>query len=565
MVVADGVGRVVSAVQPALGRSGLPPALRVWRGCVRVLGSAEWGLFAVLLIVLTAFGMLSELSELHGQWTQDWGSGPMPWLTLLLVPVAWAFGELGRCLMWSRWRDQSPIEWRLAWIGVCPVLVLDPDAVKRLRRRTVRMAVHAWGLLHAGLLVALAWCLSRTLDDPEQQWVARAWLYASLIVLWGVMLNPFWPGAAQMLLQDGCRVPDLAARSRAWWLHRGMGLTLSLLGQGQAARARQQGEGHLPLWAIWHAPMGWCAHALLASWLVQNLSARHPRVALFILVMAALVLVLSPLVRTVGFAWRHPGLAARRARGLGALALVALGLAWVLLALPWPRHIMAPAVVGLPEGMAVVSPVDAVIASELALDGQNVYDGQALWALQPLHLQAVNRDADEMLDAPGNWGQVTLRSAGTGLLLWRLPGDPVGRVVRRGQVLAQLVPHTPPVLRWVVPAYKVAELQDVRRVRVRLLEQPEKALYVRAAHLNPRAVRHLPAAAMGTGLGGPVATLPGDPNGLTPAEPLVQLEAPLSQELPRVGGRAWVRMDLAPQALGHQAWAQVRTLWLAGR
>jgi hypothetical protein len=206
-----------------------------------------------------------------------------------------------------------------------------------------------------------------------------------------------------------------------------------------------------------------------------------------------------------------------------------------------------------------------MIAAELALDGQSVYDGQALWTLQPLHLEGVNRDADEMLDAPGNWGQVALRSAGTGLLLWRLPGDPVGRVVRRGQVLAQLVPQMPPVLRWVVPLSRVGDLRDVRRVRVRLIEQPNRALHVATAHLNPSPVQHLPSAAMGTRLGGPVAILEADPSGLTPAEPLVQLEAPLSDTLPRVGGRAWVRMDLAPQALGLQWWAQIRALWMAGR
>jgi putative peptide zinc metalloprotease protein len=537
----------------------------LWRGAVRVLSSAEWGLMATLITLLAALNILAHLGDVQQQWTQDWASGPMPWLTLMLMPVAWAFGELGRCLMWLRWHDRSPTRWRLTWIGVCPAMVLDPDAVKRLRHRPARMAVHAWGLLHAALLVALAWGLSRTLGDLDMQWVARAWMYASLIVLLAMLLNPFWPGAGQMLLQEWLHVPDLAARSRAWWRHRGLDLTLILLGQRQGAPVRPRLDSHLPRWAIWHAPVSWCVHWALANWLVQALSAQHPHLALWVLASAVLALMVFPLVRMTGAAWVQPELVRHRFHGLGALACAAALLAWVLLVLPWPRHIMAPAVVALPPDMALVSPVDGVIAAELALDGQSVYAGQVLWALQPLHLQSVNRDADEMLDAPGNWGQVALRSAGAGLLLWRLPGDPVGRVVRRGQVLAQLVPQTPPVLHWVVPRSRAGDLQDVRRVRVRLLEQPERELRVSPALLNPSPVQRLPSAALGTRRGGPVAILQADPDGLTPAEPLVQLQAPMSDTLPRVGGRAWVRMDLAPQALGLQWWAQIRALWLAGR
>lgn len=519
----------------------------------------------MVAMVATAITMAASLGEMRQQWAQDWASGPVPWLTLALLPVAWAFDELGRCLMWSRWRDGAMAGWRVQWAGICPVMVLDPEDVRRLRHRDSRLSVHLWGLVHAGLLTGLAWMLSRTLSDPGLQWVARSWMYASLIVLVCVLLNPFWPGTAQWLLQEWSHVPDLAANSRAWWMRLTLRLASRMLGLRPCDGLLSARNRQLPAWAIWHAPLGWCVHWIVAIWLVQELSPRHPHLALLMLASAVQALVLHPFVIWARAAWRQSESAAFRQRLMGAMVLMLAMLLGVLFGVPWPRHLIAPAVVGLPEGMEVVSPVDAVISAELALDGQRVYDGQPLWSLQPLRLQSVNRDADEMLDAPGNWGQATLRSVGAGQLLWRLTGDPLGRVVRRGQVLAQLVPQTPPVLRWVVPASRVPELKDVRRVRVRLNEQPGRELFVRATGLSPRPVHRLPAAALSTRLGGPVAVLEGDASGLTPAEPMVLLDAPLLEQLPRVGGRAWVRMDLVPQPLGDQWWARVKALWMAGR
>jgi hypothetical protein len=569
MVVGERLGGVVSTLRLSWSRGAARAYLPLWRIGVQVFTSPEWGLLAMLAIVATAVSMVADLSEVRRQWAQDWASGPVPWLTMVLMPVAWAFDELGRCLMWSRWRDHASARWRVVWVGICPVLVLDPDEVSRLRQRSKRISVHLWGLLHAGLLTGMAWVLSRTLDDPGLQWVARSWMYASLIVLLCVWINPFWQGAGQSLLQEWCRVPDLAARSRAWWWRLALGLALDLASGVMGARrwggARPVRDGRLPGWAIWHAPLGWCVHWVVAIWLVQTLSHRYPRLALLMLLSATLALVVNPLAHAVHRAWTHPALVGHRLRMLLSAALAGAALGWGLFGVPWPRQLMAPAVVGLPSGMEVVSPFDAVIATELALDGQSVFEGQALWALQPLHLQGVDRDADEMLDAPGNWGLVTLRSAGSGQLLWGLPGDPLGRVVRRGQVLARLVPQTPPLLRWVVPASRVADLKDVQRVRARLNEQPGRELLVRVSRCNPVPVQHLPAATLSTRWGGPVAVLQGDASGLMPAEPLVQLEAPLSERLPRVGGRAWVRMDLAPQALGLQWWGRIRALWLAGR
>jgi putative peptide zinc metalloprotease protein len=530
---------------------------------VRVFTSPEWGLLALLGVLLCGVGMLAGLDDIRQDWARDWGSGNVPWVTVCLLPMAWLFDELGRCLMWSRWRDGVP-RWQLVWFGLCPMWVIDPAEVQRLRHRSWRVAVQLWGLMHACCLTCLAWLLSRTLSDPGLQWIARSWMYASLIVLAGIHLNPFMRGAAQALLQEWWRLPDLSGASVAWWRQRALLMGAWLAGVPKAAVFTRVLGAHLRWRVIGFAPVAWCVHWLLSGWLVQQLGVRHPHLALLVVACAVHALVLLPLGAAIHAVWLHPAFAGRRAWLVGVLLAMLAVVGWGALAVPWSRHLTAPGVVGMPEAFSVVAPFDGVIRSELALPGHSVYQGQTLWSLEPATLSSVDRDADAMLDAPGNWGQVSLRSAGVGQLVWLLAGDPVGRVVRRGQVLAKVVPQTPLVLRWVVPAAWAAELLEVQGVKVRLFEDPEHVMGLPLRDMSQVPMSKLPARALGTRMGGPVAVLDTDPEGLVPAEPMILMEAHLSDALPRVGGRAWVRMALPPMPLGQQAWSRLRAMWLAG-
>jgi hypothetical protein len=529
-----------------------------------VTASVEWGVLASLVLMGHLAWMCWDWAALSHQWTQDWLSGPAPWLTLLFMPACWAFRELGRWLMWCRWRGPA-VRWRLNWVGPWPVPGLDPAEVAGLRGRAQRVSLHAWGLIHGGLLLSLSWTLSQSLQDEAWRLVARAWLYASGITLLLVDCNPLWRGGVLALLQEAARQPDLAARSQAWWLRKGLHLAGLLAGLRGAAWRSHLPRVHLPAWAIWHAPLAWCMQWVLACWLVQVFAHRHPHLALVLLGSAGMTLLLQPLWRGWRLVLASPALAARRARLQGALMgmVVALG-AWLFI-WPWPQNLVVPGVVWLPTQARVVAPVDGVLVSVLARGGQAVGEGQALWRLVPLHLRALDVDADQMVDAPGDWGRLTLRSEVAGTWHASLDGDTDGRVVRRGQELGVVLPEGPATVRCVVPASHAGDLLNIRQVSVRLQEQPEHLLVARRTAAQAQPLLQLPARNLSGHSGGPVAVLSDDPQGLTPAEPMVGLDVQVDQALPRTGGLAWVKLGMAPQPLAWQAWGTLRAMWRAGR
>jgi hypothetical protein len=528
-----------------------------------IVTSVEWGLASALLVMGHLAWMAGDWADIQRQWQQDWLSGPAPWLTLLFLPTSWAFHELGRWLMWLRWRGRSA-RWRLSWTGGLPVACLDPAEVVALRSRAQRASVHLWGLVHAGLLMSLAWALSRLLTDPVTQLLARAWLYAASITLVFVDLNPLWRGAVLQLLQEWWRQPDLVGRSTAWWRGQCLRLAGRLAGMDRGDLHDAVPWVHLPGWAIWHAPLAWCVNWLAAAWLAQALSQRHPHLALLVLASATLALLVQPLWRGLQAILAWPALVAHRSRLLWALVVPAAVLAVLLLACPWPQQLVVPGVVWLPERSRLVAPVDGVIAAMQVQDGQPVYEGQALWSLAPLHLRAVDLDADQMVDAAGDWGQVPLHSPDAGTLMVSLAGELDGRVVRRGQVLGQVLPQGAATVRWVVPASRAQDLLGVRRLSVRLLEQPELVIPAVLTPQGAMPVTQLPSMSLSARAGGPVAVLQSDPQGLMPAEPMVWMEARLDRAWPRSGGLAWVKLEMAARPLGWQWCSRVRQLWRAG-
>ena len=520
-------------------------------------------MLSLAFILAMSVSMVAEGGSIHRQWVQDWGNDALLWVTLCLIPVTWAFDELGRCLMWSRWRGGAPT-WQLHWMGVMPVLSLRADEVRSVRRRMARIGVHLWGLLHACWLIGLAWLLSINLSDPAWQWVARAWMYAAAIVLVLVHLNPFKEGALQGLLEEWWQLPDMQGRGRAWWLHQCAGFACRWVGRCPDPSVPVP-SGYLPRRAIVLVPLGWCVHWVVTMWMVDWLSPQHPLVALVLWVSVVQALVVLPAWRV----WRHTLAAMPEARARwrwrAAMLLTSGALAALILFVPWPRHVLALAVVDLPSESLLVAPVDGVIATEMVASGDQVYHGQVLWSLIPSSMAGVDRDADGMVEAPGGWGLVPIASEGTGRLLWALDGEAPGRAVRQGQLLARVLPPTPPSLTWVLPASRVRDLASVQTLTARLVEQPEQELSLSPMALRPYAVRRLPLAALSARMGGNVAVVDGDKEGLTPAEPMVALTAALRQPLERVGGRAWVKLQLAPQSLGWQWWSRARDLWLAAR
>jgi len=519
---------------------------------------------AALLGLLSGFGMLAGWDGLKQDWQEDWSSAALSWVTLMLVPLAWMVSEVGRGLMWARWHGQAP-QWRLRWIGLAPMWLLDPAELARSRQRVQRLSVNAWGLLFAGLLVAVSWVWSHQVSDAMWQSLARAWFHASVLALVLFQLNPFWEGAAQRGLQEWWHLPDLPGTSKRWWGDRAMGVAAVMSGQRAGHGSGRRRDAPVPWLVVAYAPACWWVNGVGVLWLVDWFGVHHPTLALLLMASAAWALALRPLCTGAWRAWCQ--LDPMHGRGrflLSSLTVLGLGL-YVAWAVPWSRCILTQAVVTLPEDLVLRSPVDGRVTELAVEDGQSVYVGQALMGVRPLALDGVDQDADDMVEAPGQWGLHALSSPGAGQLILegvQGTGEPV---VRKGQVLARLLPQSPPQLSWVVPARHAQAIQQVRAIRARPVDQPQQQWQVVLSSLRAAPASTLPAQALSTRRGGVIPVMDKDPQGLTPAEPMIAMLAQLAAPVERIGGRVWLRMDLPPQPLGWQLWARLRELWQAAR
>jgi putative peptide zinc metalloprotease protein len=177
--------------------------------------------------------------------------------------------------------------------------------------------------------------------------------------------------------------------------------------------------------------------------------------------------------------------------------------------------------------------------------------------------QALTRDYAQLARVDEDLSNQTLRAVRAGEFVLSRQEDLEQRVVSRGQLLAYVMSDVPAVVRTLISQRDIDDVRGrLKRVTVMLAERPGFALKARSSGQAPAALDRLPAPALGNKAGGPIPTDAADPDGLKPVEPMFMMDVVLDERIPRTGGLARVRLELAPQPL-LQTWAQrVRQLFL---
>jgi putative peptide zinc metalloprotease protein len=154
-----------------------------------------------------------------------------------------------------------------------------------------------------------------------------------------------------------------------------------------------------------------------------------------------------------------------------------------------------------------------------------------------------------------------------------LPGaaDLPGQYVSQGSLLGHVLTGEAPAVRVALPEAQAHDLRAAHpSVSVRLAASPTRALPGELLRDSVAALRQLPSAALSRRHGGDVATDPADGQDLTPLQPVVMLEVRLlpataeglGEPAPRLGERAWVRLDdgFSPLAWQGLRWVQRQVL-----
>ncbi len=533
-----------------------------------------------LVAWVAAVALLALLVLQHGP--RLWAHGQL-WLAtprfallaaLLYVPIK-LLHELAHGLAVRRWGGQVR-EAGVTLMLLMPVPYVDASAASVFVQRRHRIAVGAAGIMAELALAALALPLWLWLDDGLLRDGAFVTLMIAGISTLVFNANPLQRLDGYYILSDAAGLPNLAPRSRQWWLDV---LRRRLLGlRGTEAMAVARGEAP---WLAAYAPLAWLYGLAVAALAVAWLGQLSLALGLVCALVLAWQLLLRPIARLLG-QLRRAALAqhgtTRRWRwlALGGTAAVLL-----VLVAPWPQRTLVQGVVWPPDQAQLRADEAGIVEAVFVREAALVRAGDAVLQLantqlRSSHTRQLARVAalevtlfDSLPGGGAQTGDARAELAAAQLELARLaervaalsvragadgrlalPGaaDLPGQFVRRGSLLGQVITDARTTVRVALPEADARDLRQLQgAVSVRLAGSPDTARPATLLRDSVAAVSRLPSAALSLRHGGGVPTDPQDPEDLKPTQPVVlldvHLDAPAGAGIDRIGERAWVRFD----------------------
>jgi putative peptide zinc metalloprotease protein len=288
---------------------------------------------------------------------------------------------------------------------------------------------------------------------------------------------------------------------------------------------------------------------------------------------------------------------AERRRAGWSVAAGVLLVAGLLVAVPLPDAALAQGVLWPPEDALVRAQTAGFVEDVLVADGQTVPSGQPLLRLQSPMLQAererlagrivalhaerfealrldkaqlaavdhaLQAAEAELAQTQEQIAGLTVRAQAGGRVHLTGTSDLPGRWLARGALLGHVETGEPGRVRVVVAQAEAARITAHRGpVEVWLVgaeSPPQRGVLVGTPSGGGAA---LPSAALGERHGGGIPTDPSDPQGLKPAQPVLQADVRLERATgERIGARAWVRFAQDRAPLAWQAARALQRQWL---
>lgn len=526
-------------------------------------------------------------------------------LMWLCYPLMKALHELGHGLAMRRYGCEVS-EVGVNFLVLMPVPYVDASASHHLASRRQRAMVAAAGIMVEVAIAVAALLVWANVEDGLVRDLALV-----LMVMGGLSTllfngNPLLKFDAYYVLCDVLDMPNLAQHSARWGTSRLRRGQLRLLRPG-VPLPDDATDGPLPAdgfekaaWLL-YSPLSWLYRLVLSSALIFWLGGKSAVIGLAVAGWMMWSLVLRPVWQLVTALDGSPELAPVRGRTRALAAGVAVAAVAVVGWVPWTPTLVTQGVVWPAEQAQVRAAVAGEVMAVLAHDGQPVRAGDALiemsnpelvmrqrtllariqaaesrrtaaWSTDPLAMlnadEDVARDREALAQVEAELAALVLRAGVDGTLALPAAQDLPGRLVDKGERLAHVLQTTAGgqggTVRAVLDERDVDGIRaGVKHVSVWLDNEPGRVLQARIAREVPAATDQLPSAALGEAAGGNFAIDPRDADGLRTQRPVVVVDLDLpGAGLARVGGRATVRFDLAPQTLYDRLALRTRQLLL---
>lgn len=546
-----------------------------------------------LLVGSAALAALADGAALAAH-ARHWLSSPHHLGLLWAVyPVMKLVHELAHALAIHRFGGEVRA-FGLTMVLFTPVPHVDARAASALVGRGQRLLVSLAGIMAELAMAAVALWVWQHSQAGLLHDLAFVVMFLGAVSSLLVNGNPLLRMDGYHALCDALDLPNLAARSRRWWLRVGSRL---VNGPGHAAAAPPCAPGERG-WLIVYAPLSWLYRAALSVAIVRWLGGVHAGLGLAAATVLGGLMVGLPLWSL----WRQlnaPMLAAPvRRTALGRVTAIAAALLVLLCAWPLPDGTTVQGLVWLPEqawirpgsdGFVDAAPDPAprrVQAGEpvLALADERLLArrtalAEQLAALDARRFEALARDPGQAAALQQQAAALRARQAQTeaeiaGLqVLAPLAGTLVldaadrlgGRWLPRGTAIGHVRPDDNRTVQVVLPHGEAQRVQQaLAGITLRRSDRPGEAIAARLRTPTlPAATRRLPARSLGDTGGGQVITDPADPEGLSSRDPVTVLELVSAQPLgERIGTRVWVRFAFAPQPAAWQVARWLRQTFL---
>lgn len=548
-----------------------------------------------MLTMLALVGVVANWPDVRRYASAHFMTPAFMAMVWLMYPLMKAVHELGHALMLRRFGCEVP-EVGVSFLLFVPMPYVDASAANRLTSRLERGLISAAGIMVELAMAAIGLGIWLVVEDGVLRELAFV-----LMTLGGLSTlmfngNPLMKFDGYFVACDAFDLPNLAQRSarvnETMWAQLFQRLLRRMPHDPPLADADL-----LERWALrLYAPLSWLYRLAVGGLLVSWASGRSSWLGVGILLWMGWSLVLQPCRRLFDRVSQLPDFERVRARATGALAVTGLAVLAALAWVPMPASVLVDGVVWLPADAEVRASTDGEVEALLVRSGQLVLADQPLIRLRDPALatqravlraqiegsqtqmhaaygvdslkasnaqQALARDQAQMAQLDADLARQVVRARQAGQFVMARQDDLDQRQVSRGQLLAYVLSDAPTVVRAVVSQRDIDDVRSrLRGATVMLAEQPGVTWPARPTGQTPAALERLPAPALADKAGGPVATDPADADGLRPGEPLFALDVVLSERIPRAGGLARVKLELAPRPL-LQSWGlRVRQLLL---
>lgn len=555
-----------------------------------------WGRAAAtvwLLALLPALILLpSQWAELTGNLSDRVLQADNLLLIGVVFPLIKFFHEMGHATA-NHAAGGEVHDMGVMLLVLMPVPYVDASSANVLRSRWARARIGAAGMLVELFIAALAFYAWMVIEPG----LLRAVCFNVMLVAGVSTLifngNPLLRYDAYYILADLVELPNLAARSAAYWGFLIKRYLLRLPDQTSPADGRSE-----RLWFAFYGLASAIYRSIVTLGIALFVGSRFFFFGVVLALWAVAMMALMPLVKAVKALNAVPAAQERRVRVYGILAATVAVVVGLVGFVPAPFRTQAEGVVWLPEQSVVRAAAPGFFRLYVAAPGSKVDVGQTLARsvdpaldVQVRVLQAKVEEleasyaAEFVADRPRaaivgdqleherasleravdrvRGLEVAARSAGSFTV--QQAADMPGRHLKQGSVIGYVVGDDPPVVRVVLDQASVEPVTlHTRTVELRLAGALEIPLPGKIIRQVPAGKGELSSPALSAAGGGRIPIDPRDPEGRRTLERVFELDVGFSVPIANLpfGQRVHVRFDHPPEPIAAQTWRALRRLFL---